>query len=347
MGLTAIQFLLTKAKHVLYTPYFLLVLLIVVVSVVRGSSSMDVLSYIILFVGTPFFTYFLIMNNFKRQTIENIYNLLVFIGVIQLPLILFQRLFATAILSVSAKTMIALDIGCGSFFLANDHGLCFYMLSLITFLLFDERNRNRKYKVFLLIWFSVTVVMTSSDVSTGLLCLIWLVYVLVKQIKWSVLYAIMIVVLYIGLATVFPTIQDSLLTSFTKADTYLLSADFNEINTTSAANRFDIIAYYLMENFKWIGNGPFDYWNPRTGFNHFINFSQYIWFYNDLGIIAVLLIPYLFYKIMRTAPCLSLDKYILFGMITVYSLFTNTLSDLAFMFTYSLFILNPVKVIKK
>ena len=97
------------------------------------------------------------------------------------------------------------------------------------------------------------------------------------------------------------------------------------------AKRPHVVLYQLNhEKFKWIGNGPYDYYDILKGeFRNTIHFSQLIWFYNDIGIIGFILGLIGLYMIIKNLNLTKESKLILFGIMLLYLFMTNVYGDVS------------------
>ncbi|WNH08605.1 hypothetical protein [Thalassobellus suaedae] len=112
----------------------------------------------------------------------------------------------------------------------------------------------------------------------------------------------------------------------------------------SYAKRPQVVLYQLnYEKFKWIGNGPYDYYNIIEGkFRKTIHFSQLIWFYNDLGIIGLLIMLFASWFIINNLGLNNQSKILLSGVFLFYLFMTNILGDMSMMLVL-LIINNKIK----
>ncbi|MFI0429727.1 hypothetical protein [Mariniflexile sp. HMF6888] len=103
---------------------------------------------------------------------------------------------------------------------------------------------------------------------------------------------------------------------------------------TAKRGQILIMTFNKLET-KWIGDGPYSYFNILTGkFKKTIHFSQLIWTYFDLGILGIIVFMGLLISILKY---LDVDKgipfYTVLGVFTIYSFYTTVFSDIAIMFT--------------
>lgn len=337
--------LLIMGKKFQLNPFLILIALIIASAVANRTSGELGLYYIVLFALVPFAIFHLVMKEYGKLEFKNILNILLFIGMIQLPVILLQRSYFNEIIAVSAKSVSETDIGFGTFFIANDHALGFFLLSLITYLLFDKPPFKPSSIIFFVLWFAVTIVVANSNVSMLLLAAILIIFLLLKSSKVLfplLILSILALIIILNIPALSAYISDKYLYIYGKIlgnDHYSVNQNFDP----NYAQRGDILVYYVTQKFKIIGEGPYNYYDPiGKQFKMFQNFSQYLWFYNDLGILGVIGTIFTYTFLYFKYNVFKSYKIIYLVMILVYAYFSNTLSDIAFNLTFSLFILKDV-----
>ena len=259
-------------------------------------------------------------------------NFLIVVGIIQLPIILIQLNFKNQIASFVGIS--SYDVGFGSFPLANDHVMCFYLICLSTYLLWIKDRFSIGVKILLISWFSLTIAVSNSNISLVLLAFMFLVYILQKYSINLFLYSIVILPFFFVFCLNYP---DLFLSPFSKfvflydnvfGNDYVAIAiePFIENNTASRP----MMTYYLMfikENTIW-GEGPYAYFNPIEGKLNFPNHSQLLWFYLDLGIFGLLSI-FLFVRTMING---LKPIWIILISFFIYSYVAVTMGDISFVF---------------
>ena len=171
------------SKHnqkVIRYPFLILIGVIIASGVANSSGNVLMGLYILSFAIVPYTIYYFIKNNFFRFNFDKIFKFFLIIGTIQLPIIFAQEKFGTVIVAMSARGINLEDVGFGTFFFADDHGLCFFLLSLIIYLLYQQTKLKKSSRLFYIIWFSLTILLANSNISTLLLAFIIGTYFLIK-----------------------------------------------------------------------------------------------------------------------------------------------------------------------
>jgi len=332
-------------------PYIILFTIIVISAFINGTKSIFLLLYAFSFALVPFSIWkFIATRIVDKIDFAKLIKLFIFVGIIQLPVLLIQQTFGAQMVMLSVRPLAPEDVAFGTFFFANDHGLCFFILSMILYLLYDKNGIVHKRRWFLVIWFSFTIVIANSNISF-LLLLIVLVGYIIPRLKPQGFFLALTFSLMVGISfLLFPSLGSMVIEKYEHIEMKLIATGDNTWDDAQTniekgmPERSDILMYYQMQEFKYIGDGPYTYFDPLLGkFVLFKNFSQYLWFYNDLGIIGVIsvLIVYLNFYF---ANCKLFDYKLYFLiLIVVYAFFANTLSDLSFNIIFALFLLKDSK----
>jgi hypothetical protein len=281
--------------------------------------------YINLFLALVLYKFFLILNLRDRGVIL---RLLALTSLIQLPLIIIERLFYQQL--VANFTVLRYeDAAFGSFHLANDHSLGFFLL--IVFLILLRKKVFRKFQNAAMIWIGVTIVILNSLITIVLFSAL-LIYLLFKRSRFSFSVKLISVLIGAGLM-VFLLIRVNYSSLLVKRGTQSFKNLSIEERPDYEMSRFQEIVLIAISKKKIIGDGAFSYYNVRTGeFKLGSNYSQLLWFYHDLGIIGLL-----FFFLLIAVLTLRLTKnpnYFLFFSFLIYSFFTTTLMDVSFIFCY-------------
>lgn len=328
-----------------HLPVFYLIILTLTSAVVNSVSPVLTIMYMFSFILVPFFVYrFIAARVINRINRRKLFRFFILVGLIQLPVLLFQHTFALQLTHMAAKTLSVVDVGFGTFFFKNDHGLCFFLLCMIIYLLYDtELYVSKVQKTLLIIYYSVTIALSNSYISFLLLIMVFGFYFLGRlNVKRMILSALVLLLLY-GAVTTLSFLQEIVGDKYEHLERKAINKEDEfdaEKRDLSEAERGDIVMFYLAQDVSVIGNGPYNYFDPVKGeFRTFANFSQYIWFYNDLGILGVIGVIIYYVSLYLANYKLKNYRIIFLLLIVIYSFFTNTLSDLAFNIVFAFFIL--------
>lgn len=269
------------------------------------------------------------------------------LALIQLPIILIQKYGYDILIKFnnSNQNISDYDAMFGSFFIKADHSLGFFLLMYIISIIFKIRRKEIKLiPWFLLLYLTVTIFIMESNLTKLMLILVFLYYLFLwiyKKIKLLGI-GIMLLISFItfNLALKDPAINGEV-QSFKKK--YTPEQSFIAFEKGYAKRPQIVITYVSKIPIKWLGDGPYDYYNIFTGkFKQTLNFSQLIWTYNDLGIFGLLTVILLAFFLIKS---LSLDpesKKLFFLVILMYLFMTTVFSDLAM--TLSLLLIRNNKI---
>lgn len=360
--LTYIIYALLKQKVVLNKFVFvalIYVLIILGTAITRQSSLLLTITYLI-FPLLPFGVYLFSFINFKEGylSFQTIFKLFYYIALVQLPVMLVQKNFFNFLIKFnnSGQKIEWFDFMFGSFFIKSDHSLGVYLLLIISVLLFrkNEVSKIVKSPKLAIIYLSVTLFLTESNISKLLLVIListFLIVPIYKKYGSTLKFKISVLMLVVTMATLGYNlkekqfIQNKLGGKLEKQLSVENAKKYYELGT---AKRFQIILIAATQvETKWIGDGPYSYFDIRTGvFKQTRHFTQLIWSYYDLGLFGLFVV---FAYIVCILGALDIEKGIPFvfalGVFMVYALYTTILSDIAIMFgVVSLFNRNNLAV---
>lgn len=282
------------------------------------------------FVVIPLAVYLLVRKIIDKD-IKPLYSIINFSVIIQLPVLLFQYSFPSYI-QYSQKLMIPIDRLFGTFPLAGDHVLSFFLIMNIIFL-FVSNNRFSFFN-YIIILFSVFSILLMNSAISYLLLLFVCLYFLFKKLNKFIL--IPVIFFFLSLLLFFVGSFD-ILTLLGKGSVAGI-VDNASLFESGTAGRFQSVYYLFSSDLLIAGNGPGSYFNPFSdGFQVNANFSQFIWFYYDLGIIGVMILFSLILTYLKLFEISNSIKLILAVLIVVYSFFSNTLDSIVFCITLNIF----------
>jgi hypothetical protein len=292
-------------------------------------------------VAIVFLMYFVVVSYLSENNIKKVYKLIMFIAAIQLPIILIQRVLYPVLTRFAAVTVSDYDIGFGTFYTSDDIALSFFVLGSILFLLFDDdHNYIIKNKNFLLIWFTLTILVLNSKVSYLILGLIWGYYLITKVKLKIILYFVITGVLVVSLAYLFG-LRDQILANVSAIEEQLA---FNlklekarSFYLNAQGNRTAALLYLLSVPLKLLGEGPHALYNPITNrFNKGGDTGQFISFYVELGIIGLLTSYLVCYTIIRGLK-ISQFTILYFIVLCLISAVSNIFLDASIMMIFVIF----------
>lgn len=325
---------------------------IVLSGFINNSPLINIVVYC-LFPLLPLSVFLFFYINYENNFIvpKAIYKIIFFIALIQLPILLIQRYFydILIIFNHSGQTIKSFDFLFGSFLLKSDHSLgCFLLFTTIS-LLFNISGVRKyiKFPIIIAIYLSISLLFSESNISKALLVLTWVVFLvnyLQRMIPRELFTRKFFLVFVLSLfALGFYNIRNiELITSkvggtFENHYTVEKSTRFFYEGT---AKREQIVIFALSElDTKYIGDGPYSYFDIRTGeFKNTIHFSQIIWTYFDLGLVGLILIfLYAYYLIKYMVPNNRKMFFSLLFLTGIYMFYTTPFSEIGILFNLFLF----------
>lgn len=309
-------------------------------SLVNNTKVLKTIIYFI-FILIPLGAYLFFKVNQKENYVSqtSISRIYLFISLIQLPIILLQRYGAYDILigfNRSSQSIASFDFMFGSFFLKADHALGFFLIFNIINLIENNKNKNiTKYGALVITYLSITILLTESNISKLILILLFLYISYVKFPKRIKILSIffMMTISYIAFNS-FKNIK-----AFDR-EIYFIKKEYNQKKSLGnfkrgIAKRPQVVITYLTSlPVKYLGEGPYSYFNVLTGkFTLTEHFSQIIWTYADLGIFGLILFLLILYNLVLNLGLDPSMNFLVFSIVLVYSFMTNIFSDLAITIT--------------
>lgn len=322
------------------------IFLILFTAAIRNSSLILTVTYLI-FPLLPLAVYLFSFINYKEGYIsfQRIFRTFFYIALIQLPVLLIQKSFYDVLIPFnnSNQRIEWFDFMFGTFFIKSDHSLGIFLLIVIAIILFKQEKVMGiiKWRYASVIYLGITLFMTESNISKLILVVILSTIIIIplykrysKTLKFKIVLSLLALSIvsagYLVRNTDF--IQKRLGGSLQQQFSLKNAERYYELGT---AKRFHIVmvAYSKIKT-KWIGDGPYSYFDIRTGkFKQTGHFTQLIWTYYDLGIFGLVIV---FVYILGLISFLDINKgvpYLFFlGVFLVYSFYTTVFSDIAIIF---------------
>lgn len=271
------------------------------------------------------FRYFKFTSSEYQFIIEKI---IVIVGIIQLPIIILQRVFYEELIAGFSSVRYE-DAGFGTFNIANDHALGFFLI--IVFLLLVEKKLFKSFQRVITVYIGVTIFFLNSLITLAIF-LSLMIYLLFRRKKIPGIAKFLI----LGLGIVISIISVNKLTTenliIKRTVSSFSKLDIEEMPAYSP-NRFQETVLIILQDKKIIGDGAFSYYDLLN--DTFIlgaNYSQFLWFYHDLGIVGLVLFLVMFWYMTKKVT--GRPKYMIVGIFLIYSFFTVTLLDFSFLFCY-------------
>jgi hypothetical protein len=237
------------------------------------------------------------------------------------------------------------DYDFGTFNFKGDSSMTFFLIMIITFLLFDyKRNHIVKHRTWVILWLSATVLIANSEMSKLILLLVWVVY-LVTHIRYRVTVLVLASLLITGtmlLASglLFDFLDNTIRT--VKHAQVGLSGDVGAVERylQGEYNRGGAIYYYLNNSILWFGDGPTAYSDPITRDRVRGNVGHAFTFYSEIGIIGWMLSIMVFFLIAfrpdRGRLRMNYVSILIFISVQLLGLVNQIMNDISIVLIYCL-----------
>jgi len=335
------RIILNKAIKV----FLLLAIIIIVSGLINKTGPLKTLLYLN-FAITPIVINYLIEILNKRNLVirKQLSRLFLIVLIIQLPVIIFQKYFYSFLVKFSNANqgISEVDFMFGTFALKADHALGFFLIIYFLSIIFKIKSGKLKNKInyLTLIYISFIIVIMESNLTKVILLLIIGYYLALWIFKKINIFGIFLVVL-VGIFLFNLAMTSRVIESQMDHYTRTLNKEYSIKAVERGYEKRPHIVIYQLNNepFKWIGNGPYDYYNILKGeFKKTIHFSQIIWFYNDLGLIGLILGVIALFLVIKNLNLRRESTWLFMGIMILYLFMTNVLGDVSMMF--SLLLLN-------
>lgn len=327
-------------KFDLITKLFLLFALVIFISAAINRSSFMQVVMFMRYVVTPYAMYYLATIFIKPKNIGKIINLCLAIGMIQLPIVVIQRLLYHQLITPAVRNVQAVDFMFGSFNVSGDPSLSFFLMGLILFLLCDRKHnyfvKNRMAKA---IWFSLTIFLSNSVLSHLLTIGIWGYYLLQGRSLKSIIQVGLVTLAAIGTLSYL---------NMTQSWTYHLSRRFNQMLLSDTGNmdtflegrysRSAGVIYFLTRPVSWFGDGPSRYYDAYTRTYLIGVTGQALTVYAEAGLMGLLLSYLILFALARKDRSANKLAWPYFLIASFMAIISNFMNDASIMLTYNIFL---------
>lgn len=310
----------------------------ILISGILNHKSLAAISLYLLYIIIPIVI--LNLSQIIRKMPNKILKYFFIISIIQLPIMLVQKLFGKVLGQISKKHYAEIDSVFGSFPVADDHGLGMLFLSVSGVLLFKKENSFFEKIVFIINIMGI-ILIESNTTKLFFVALIGVYFFDRMGLKFKlnfkyILFAFIFLYYVLFKTDLIPYIGE--IFNFVEFRSLSMETSFSLVEN-GTAGRLQTLIYLFNQPLLIIGNGPFSYFDPFTyefAFNP--NFSQFIWFYYDLGIIGVLMfmvwIVNIYKEVFKKKN--SLSNFLFFAFL-LYSLFTTSLNSITMLVIFFAF----------
>jgi len=270
--------------------YALLTLVVMLSGVVNSSSLSDIVLFLRILIFS-YLIYYLVERFVNQKNIERIIKLCVNIGVIQLPVVVFQLLTYDWLPQRVKENIRAVDYDFGTFNFKGDSSMSFFLILLVVFLLFDtKRNYIIKHRVWVITCLTATVLIANSEMSKAILIVVWLAYFATHLTRKTTIVLLLSAALLSGILVTagigsengskFQRVYANTIAGLQgdpKAVTYYLEGRYS---------RGGAIYYFLNNELLWFGDGPSRYSDPFTLERFRGNVGHIFTFYSEVGLLG-------------------------------------------------------------
>lgn len=286
----------------------------------------------------------------KRNAIQNniLKKGLLAVAIIQGPIILLQRTFYDFFINFnnSGQNVAFVDFGFGTFILKNDHSLGFFLIANLLYTSISPDFKVRPFiKLIIFTFLAVTILMLNSRISVLLLAFTVLFIFYKKsgflrvhqslKVGRRYWFAFLVTFSLILVIVIKPKPYYFFKTRIETALDYEKAVKDFEVG---AVQRGQTVNIWLHEKINWVGNGPYSFFSIDeggfSGGNQ--NFSHWLWVYNDLGLIGLIVFCLLFFMMTRTTNKEPYTGYLSF-LLSIYGVFAIIMFDISFLLTYFIF----------
>lgn len=318
--------------------------LLIIISGLWNGTNVLLMTLYFLVIIVPYALHNLLTLYLNQATLRKIMMVFIYIGLLQLPVMLIQSIVAKTAIKFSARPIAYYDFKFGTFFLANDHALSFFVVGLITFILFNPNSQQIiKNKNFTLVWLCITVFLSNSKISYLILILVlgiyFIRYITVKQIIYGLIFSFLSIGIVMS-TSIRHVMEQNLTGIYDNFNRERTISDSRKIYKAGLGGRKIILQVWLDEPLRIIGEGPNTYFNPITKkFDNAQIYGQILWIYYDLGLAGVILSLLLIVVIaMKYRTPESKYIYLLLVIFIIYAFMNNVLYDIASMLSYLVFL---------
>ena len=240
------------------------------------------------YVVFPVVAYYLADIEGSKQDFKDIFYFLIAIAVIQMPFVLVQTFFFYQLAPYVAIDILPQDFTTGTFWLQNDPGLNFFLLSMITYMLFRKPPISQGLRVILVVYLTMTVFLSNSQLSILLTLMVYLAFFL-RNIKPVTVIKYSWIILLLG-TVVFWAVGDEILwkaENFYDRFTNISEGAFKSF-LSGGYSRTAALIYFIVEPIKVIGDGVGVYVDLDTNEYKLGLKGQMFIFYAEIGLIGLL-----------------------------------------------------------
>ena len=320
-----------------FLAYILLAGIVVVSGIYNQTPLIDIFVFMRVLVFS-YLIYYLVKVSITPKSIVPVMKAAIWIAVIQLPIILLQWELYDSIPLAWRGPAALVDFGSGTFNYSTDYALSFFLVLVVIYLLFAKKSNSfEKYKYFIALWLSLTVLVANSQIVKIPLLIVWFIYILKNfKIKTLIVFGIGILVVGVFISIVY---KSNLITENITTFIDRLSSS-GDINTylEGGYSRFSAIKFFATDGFTLLGDGPSAYSDPFTRTLLRGNTGHFFLFFSEVGflgfIASLLLIFTVAFPIINGKIYATWVNILAFFSIIILAFTANVMNDAAVFLIY-------------
>lgn len=267
--------------------------------------------------------------------------------IIQLPIVIIQKYTYHFLIPLSnaSQRIAEVDFMFGTFSLKADHALGFFLIIYLLHLIFKFKSGVlKRFPYFMISYIAFTILIMESNLTKLVLLIIMAYYASLWIFKKINILGISIVIVVLFISYNLAMTSNQIKYQFEIVSSSLINDNYLKAVENGYAKRPHVVLYQLNhKDFKWIGNGPYDYYNILKGeFKNTIHFSQIIWFYNDIGLIGLVLGILASFLIIKNLNLRRESRWLLIIITLLYLFMTNVLGDISMLLSFLLLSVNQI-----
>ena len=248
-----------------------------------------------------FLIYSLVRMFVKRDNIATIIRLCVLVGMVQLPIVLMQFMTYDSLPGRirEGMTLYRVDYSFGTFHFKGDAAMAFFLTLLVIFLLFDyKRNYIIRYKWFVAIWLTLTILISNAELMKLAIVIVWAAWAIRFLNIRTLIYATVALALLAGVLYL-SGVFDEIIADFSRSFSSNLSASNAKTESflTGGYGRGAAINYYLNNELEIIGDGPSKYYDVITRERTRGNYGHIFTYYSEVGLVGLFFSYLIFFLI--------------------------------------------------
>ncbi len=328
--------------------YALLTGIIFLSGIINGSSFLEILLFMRILIFS-FLIFVLVEMYVNSKNIARIMRLCVVIALIQLPVVIIQKMLYTRLPARLIAQVSSIDFGFGTFNFKADAQMAFFVTLVIAFLLFvDRKNQIVRRKWLVLLWLTLTVIIMNAEIVKIIVFTVWAFYLIrFLNIKTIVYVTILLIVAFVGLY--FAGIFDDLVNNFARS--IALNSPFNEAKREAFLagdyGRGAAVGYYLTSDVLVFGDGPSKYYDVLSSTYSRGNMGHAFTIYSEIGLIGWILSMVIFYlfafqkgswrrNLANGRIMIPWFSILIFICLIILSFTTHVMNDISVMLSYLL-----------